>query len=125
MYGLLIFFTPPLVADTGKGKRYSLRTEFRVGEAFHLLKKGLPDSLETTIMRAEGTVDRVDLIVHVPKSFGDLTGAPGSPSNLPAQPISKQDCFALSRQGDFNVFGWRAMDVPNGSRVQVSLRKAE
>jgi len=123
MYGLLIFFTPPLASDTEKDKRYYLRTEFRVGEAFPLLKKGLPDSLQTTIMRAEGTVDRVDLIVHVPKSFGDLSGAPGAPPDVSAQLMSGQVLWPLRRQGDFNVFGWRAVDVPNGSLVQVGLRR--
>lgn len=122
MYGLLIFFTPPL--EPFSQNRYFLRTEFRVGEAFSDLKTHGIDYMGLTILRAEGGVDRVDLVAHIPKSFGEVEVSSDPEPSVRAQPINPQDLWGLQGRGHFRVHGWRAEDVPQGGVVRIVLRKS-
>lgn len=123
MYGLLVFFTPPLLPEPD-GKRYFLRTEFRIGEAFPELKKGASDAMGSRIMRADRVVDRAELMVHLPKSFGEIVIASEPSPHFPVQPIDPQELWKLQGRGHFRVHGWCAERVPPGAVVAIRLRKS-
>lgn len=122
MYGLLICFTPPLTPSPEA--RYSLRTEFRVAKAFPMLENGETDRMGSKILRANGAADRVELVVHVPDSFGELAITSEREPFAEAHPMKPADLLHLKRRGRFQVYGWQAEAVPNGTRALIELRRA-
>jgi hypothetical protein len=118
-YGLLFFFTPPL-APRGAGK-YWMRVTFRVSRLFPgLIEKttGEPESMATSVPRADGTVDRVELVLSVPAGFRPLAFV-DQPGSQRTERIPAKD---LPANPGFRVMGWRAQDVPSGGHIGIEIR---
>jgi NTE family protein len=129
-YGLMICFTPPLDPPGG---RYTLSTEFRMQQAFPGLippkdvaaesSKPLRDEMGSKMLRADGPVDRVELIARIPNSFGEVKIGP-RPSSGPIHSMTQSELWPLrgSGLGHFKVYGWCADGVPSGSSVGIEIR---
>lgn len=120
-YGLLLFFTPPLV-PRGDGK-YLMRVAFRVPRLFPGLVAGgggEPELMSTSVPRADGTADQVELILSVPSNFRPLKFA-DKPGSQPTEPIPARE---LPANPGFKALGWKAKEVPQGGSIGVEIRFA-
>lgn len=119
VYALQLSFLPPLERVTGK-ERYRLRQEFRIASAFPLLSQGKRETMKSKITRADQHVDLVELVVHLPKSFGKITrSALEAGPECSERPWTPEDSYKIG----FQSIIWQAQNVANETVVGFEFRR--
>lgn len=129
LYGLLLHFLPPLrPGTTDFSPPFTLVTEYRLPSAMPLLQRMMssPQSTDDEIScfnrRVDGQVDEVELLLHLPKSYGaleELTLAGAVPPKR-ARPTAHNPAPC---RGHFSLLRWCATGVPDQSKVGLLLKK--
>ena len=116
---LVVFFDPVLPARTGP---YTLTLEEWVDNAMSPLQnKGEDNLFIERHIRASGTIDRTDLVLNVPKSFGEVQADPTEPNCVLMPDDMKEEYGVLG--GLFNTIGCTCVGADPAKPVELKLRR--
>jgi predicted acylesterase/phospholipase RssA len=121
--GLLVAFTPPLKKGVGD---FQLRVRYKIRDSMPFLKKGERDEIVLTAERADGVVDRMELVLLVPEAFGKV--------RIEAPPAAERGVYvggpwdldelagAMAPEG-FVPRGWAGEEVPASAAFKAYFLK--
>ncbi|MCA1814817.1 MAG: patatin-like phospholipase family protein [Acidobacteria bacterium] len=104
---LLLHFIPPLPPQSGP---YKLECKDVVRGFMKNLAEKKRDDLYITSLRAQGKIDRIDLVLFVPNTAGGLrlVAREGSP---PGEPMSELELSKYNVPPGFRAVGWTGVKV--------------
>jgi predicted acylesterase/phospholipase RssA len=116
---IALFFTPPLLPGSDGGGPYRVIQQYSVPNAMGSLKENGRDYLWFR-NRQRFPVQRVDLVLYVPKSFSQCKPAQYTESKIKlreGQPMSPEELNEYDPPPGFQSVGWSAQDVQPGEAV--------
>jgi hypothetical protein len=113
----LLFFTPPLPANSGP---YTLELNQRVPGFMSKLLTDRRDELFIDTKKASGEIGLIDLVLHVPNSLAAARLIPDEqyPSG---RGMTADEVKPYRRPPGFRTLGWRAERFPSGQRFRVEV----
>ena len=112
---LLLYFTPVLKPDSGP---YTLNIRDAPHDLMKPLRENGFDELVLQPLRALGSIDRIDLVVHWPTDAGQVVmTAKDSKGRL----MTKSERFQYGAPAGFETAGWTGSDIAAGAEFGVNL----
>lgn len=117
----LLFYTPPLEpeANTTKGP-YTIIVKERLFDGMADLKRTGEDVLGITFARAVKPIDRVDLVLFVPKDYPKLTVA-SHQNSAPGRQMNGAELADYDVPYGFRAIGWTGRNVPHNGRLACTI----
>jgi predicted acylesterase/phospholipase RssA len=113
----LLFFTPPLPADSGP---YTLELKQRVPGFMKRLLEGRRDDLFIDTKATSGNIETIDLVLQVPKAFKEARLLPDS-ARPAGREMTQHERVQYSAPPGFRTLGWRAEGFEAGERFRVEV----
>jgi predicted acylesterase/phospholipase RssA len=99
---LLLFFHPFLPPDSGP---YKLEFKDLVDDTLRSLREGGKDEMFVNLNSASGVVGRIDLVVHLPKTYAEVRMAPKEEFPV-GHLMSKDELAQYPPPPNFRAMGW-------------------
>jgi predicted acylesterase/phospholipase RssA len=112
---ILINFVSPLPANSGP---YTLTCKDTVQNFVGGIKNNKSDYLQITSSRAQGNIDKLDMVLHIPDSFKDIKMH--QPNNW-GQKMNLLELRAYNEHPKFKRFGWTADNVNSTQPFRIDL----
>lgn len=114
---LLLFFLPALRPNSGT---YTLEVKDAVRDVAGRLREGRWDELSFMPLRASGTIDKVDLVLHWPKASGDVRMVPKA-GKFQGRQMTPLELGNYPYRTGYRALGWTGEGVPSDREFGVDL----